>query len=492
MGQKNSSQKNRDIDRIETMLCDTYKNTDIDFTLKEVLTIKLRVGDAEKYFQIKFDYLLYFNSAIFKDRLNILYDNFSAVVEKFSKNPNNVFKMLIDFDDESEIVQEFPFFTQTQQDPVPIEYESLFTIIFEPLEIKTILFFLMTNLNIATFKDFFSQLYENIYLYKKNRTYDILYFLLPNLDFFIRNETYVVYLVNQPNVFDESLDMLSDYTVQYVNRFCETVFLTLYFKQMLNVQFNINNDAINYIDTFIPSMIPPPQFVKSAFKFDISIDNINDFISRYEREFKVFELFSENCYVNMILILLEGNGTFENKISNLDLMIKKIINIFDKNKFQKSSLVLRFLEIKEKKNFSIEENEKIQKKLNEIALTLINDSFIYSTRERVRKIIIEYYESFPIGEEEVNLNNSNENINVKVKAEMKYYKTKIYYCWFLREKHKKKMKKKIYNILIDKINEKKAFEKIFKFLFDKKYYLHNVTNYNGKVNLTDLEKMFYL
>ena len=34
MGQKASTQKNTDTDRIETMLCDTYKNTDIDFTIK--------------------------------------------------------------------------------------------------------------------------------------------------------------------------------------------------------------------------------------------------------------------------------------------------------------------------------------------------------------------------------------------------------------------------------------------------------------------------
>ena len=36
-----------------------------------------------------------------------------------------------------------------------IEYESLFTIIFEPLEIKTILFFLMTNHNQNSINDFF-------------------------------------------------------------------------------------------------------------------------------------------------------------------------------------------------------------------------------------------------------------------------------------------------------------------------------------------------
>ena len=136
MGQKGSTQRDREIDKIESMLCDSYKNSDIDFSIKEVLTIKLRVADAEKYFQTKYDFLFYFNSTIFKERLNVLYDNFSTVVEKFSKNPLNTFKMLIDFDDESEIVQEYPFFTQMEMQTqeaaqVTIDYESLFTIITE-------------------------------------------------------------------------------------------------------------------------------------------------------------------------------------------------------------------------------------------------------------------------------------------------------------------------------------------------------------------------
>lgn len=501
MGQKGSTQRDREIDKIESMLCDSYKNSDIDFSIKEVLTIKLRVTDAEKYFQTKYDFLFYFNSTIFKERLNVLYDNFSTVVEKFSKNPLNTFKMLIDFDDESEIVQEYPFFTQMEMQTqeaaqVTIDYESLFTIIFEPLEIKTVLFFLMSNHNINSFTDFFSQLYENIYLYKNNRTYDILYFLLPNLDFFIRNESYVVYIVNQPNVFDESLDILSDYCVQYVNKYLESLFLSLYFKQMLKVQYNANNEAINYIDNFIPGMIPPPQFTKSVFKFNLNFANINDFISQYEREFKVFELLFENCYVNMILVILdskkEGNCGINQKISNLEMMIKKIIYTLDKCKHNKSSLVLRFIEFKEKKYFSNEENEKISQKINEITLLLLQDSFVYGNRERVRKIIVEYIETYPVNESEIDLNNSNENINVKSKAEMKYFKWKIYYSWFLTPKHIRKMKKKIYNILFHKVSNKKSFDLIFRFLFDPKYFLHKTSFINGTMNYFELEKMFYL
>ena len=184
MGQKpNSKKKNENnklalTDKIEIMLYDTYQNTEIDFSYKEVLTIKLRVADAEKYFLRKsFDYLIYFNSYIFQQRLNILYDNFSSIVEKFVKNNiTNVttnFMMLVDFDDESiglndlalnpyqyyldnegNIVMDTQNYQQNNQYN-KIEYESLFTIIFEPLEIKTILFFLMTNHNKNSINDFF-------------------------------------------------------------------------------------------------------------------------------------------------------------------------------------------------------------------------------------------------------------------------------------------------------------------------------------------------
>ena len=198
------------LDKIEQLLFDTFQNTDIDFNYKEILTIKLRVHDAEKYFIREFNCLIYFNSYIFQQRLNILYENYSLNAEKFLKKTieqkiNTNFLILVDFDDETEMPQEGYYAgnyelndgennnqkgenTNLTTYSSKIEYESLFTIIFEPLEIPTALFFLMTNHNQKTINYFFSQLYENIYLNKGNRKFDIMYFLLPNLDFFLRNE----------------------------------------------------------------------------------------------------------------------------------------------------------------------------------------------------------------------------------------------------------------------------------------------------------------
>ena len=228
---KKKKSKNKEpevkLDKIEQLLFDTFQNTDIDFNYKEILTIKLRVHDAEKYFIREFNCLIYFNSYIFQQRLTTLYENYSHNAEKFLKKTieqkiNTNFLILIDFDDETEMPQEGYYAGNYElndggklDDPEnnngkgentnlttyssKIEYESLFTIIFEPLEIPTALFFLMTNHNQKTINYFFSQLYENIYLNKGNRKFDIMYFLLPNLDFFLRNEGYTIYIVNQSN-----------------------------------------------------------------------------------------------------------------------------------------------------------------------------------------------------------------------------------------------------------------------------------------------------
>ena len=108
---KNKEEPVVKLDKIEQLLFDTFQNTDIDFNYKEVLTIKLRVHDAEKYFIREFNCLIYFNSYIFQQRLNILYENYSLNAENFLKKTisqkiSTNFLILIDFDDETEMPQE--------------------------------------------------------------------------------------------------------------------------------------------------------------------------------------------------------------------------------------------------------------------------------------------------------------------------------------------------------------------------------------------------
>ena len=527
---KKKKSKNKEpevkLDKIEQLLFDTFQNTDIDFNYKEILTIKLRVHDAEKYFIREFNCLIYFNSYIFQQRLNILYENYSLNAEKFLKKTieqkiNTNFLILVDFDDETEMPQEGYYAGNYElndggklDDPEnnnqkgentnlttyssKIEYESLFTIIFEPLEIPTALFFLMTNHNQKTINYFFSQLYENIYLNKGNRKFDIMYFLLPNLDFFLRNEGYTIYIVNQSNQFDESLDMLDNYTIKYSNQYTESIYCSLYFKEMLNVNYDKNNKYGNsIINSFLKNIIEP-SFVQSVYKFNTNIiSQFEDFVIEYERDIEIINLLINISNVNIIIIRLDNFSQNELKIYGIVQMIKKFLLMHDKAKFNKSVLIIRLLCLEK---FEKNEKEKLSMKLNELILELIKESFIFSSRERLRKNIIEclYYYKDEQNEDKKDiiendeLNTSHENLNAKMGTNVIYKKEKIFCTYFLGQKQLHKMKRYIYNILGKKIKNKKSFANLFNLLFDKKYYLMNFTTHKGKDNFYKVEKMFYI
>jgi hypothetical protein len=380
-----------------------------------------------------------------------------------------------------------------------IEYESLFTIIFEPLEIPTALFFLMTNHNQKTINYFFSQLYENIYLNKGNRKFDIMYFLLPNLDFFLRNEGYTIYIVNQSNQFDESLDMLNNYTIKYSNQYTESIYCSLYFKEMLNVNYNKNNKYGNsIINSFLKNIIEP-SFVQSVYKFDTNIiSQFEYFVIEYERDIEIINLLINISNVNIIIIRLDNFSQNAQKIDGIVQMVKKLLLMHDKAKFNKSVLIIRLLCLEK---FEKNEKEKLSMKLNELILELINESFIFSSRERLRKNIIEcfyYYKDEEIDGEKNNLiendelNTSHENLNAKMGTNVAYKKEKIFCTYFLGQKQIYKMKKYIYNILRGKIKDKKSFANLFSILFDKKYYLMNFSTHQGTDNYYKVEKMFYI
>jgi len=528
---KKKKSKNKEpevkLDKIEQLLFDTFQNTDIDFNYKEILTIKLRVHDAEKYFIREFNCLIYFNSYIFQQRLTTLYENYSHNAEKFLKKTieqkiNTNFLILIDFDDETEMPQEGYYAgnyelndggkldepennngkgenTNLTTYSSKIEYESLFTIIFEPLEIPTALFFLMTNHNQKTINYFFSQLYENIYLNKGNRKFDIMYFLLPNLDFFLRNEGYTIYIVNQSNQFDESLDMLNNYTIKYSNQYTESIYCSLYFKEMLNVNYNKNNKYGNsIINSFLKNIIEP-SLVQSVYKFDTNIiSQFEYFVIEYERDIEIINLLINISNVNIIIIRLDNFSQNAQKIDGIVQMVKKLLLMHDKAKFNKSVLIIRLLCLEK---FEKNEKEKLSMKLNELILELINESFIFSSRERLRKNIIEcfyYYKDEEIDGEKNNiiendeLNTSHENLNAKMGTNVAYKKEKIFCTYFLGQKQIYKMKKYIYNILRGKVKDKKSFANLFSILFDKKYYLMNFSTHQGTDNYYKVEKMFYI
>ena len=160
MGQKNiRSQDSLIIDR---MLLESFKDTDLSFPFQEITKMKLRFKDAEKYFGIKFDYLVFYNNYIFHEGISILYDNYIKKIEQFSKNKENnkrkknekIFYLFVDFDDESEnLINGYD-----------IEFEPLFTIIFEKLEIRNVTCFSLMKLFIFIKQIEISIVYISYYL----------------------------------------------------------------------------------------------------------------------------------------------------------------------------------------------------------------------------------------------------------------------------------------------------------------------------------------
>jgi hypothetical protein len=326
-----------------------------------------------------------------------------------------------------------------------------------------------------------------------------MYFLLPNLDFFVRNETYVLYIVNQSNQFDESLDILSNYTISYSNDYTEALYCSLYFKEMLNVIYDRNNIYGNsIINSFLKNIIEP-SFVQSIYKFDSNLSSqFENFVIEYEREIEIINKLINISNVNTIIIRLDNFSQNEQKIDGIYQLIKKFLLMHDKVHYAKSVLIIRLLCLE---NFDEKKYEKLTVKLNNLVNELIKESFIFSSRERLRKNIIEcFYYHKDENKEEKNedivesddLNTSHENINAKMGTKVKYKKEKIFCTYFLGQKQLYKMKRYIYNILMNKIKDKKSFANLFNLLFDKKYYLMNFTTHKGIDNFYKVEKMFYI
>jgi len=94
MGQK--QHRNKESILIERHLFESFKDTDLEFPLKDVIKMKLRLKDAESYFNNKFDFFVYFNNYIFNQGLITIYDNYISKIEKFllenKKKKKNIFK----------------------------------------------------------------------------------------------------------------------------------------------------------------------------------------------------------------------------------------------------------------------------------------------------------------------------------------------------------------------------------------------------------------
>ena len=396
----NKPVKTKDSILIDRLILESFKDSDLEVPICEINRLKLHFKEAEKIFNFKFDYLVYFNNKLFHDGLPVLYDNYITKVEQFSfkyKSLKKIFSIFVDFE------QNFDF-----DDDNDLEFDPIFTVIFEKLEIKNILCFYFVKCEIEYLGTFFEQLYENVYLYKDSRNYESLYFLLPNKDYFIKNENYLLYLRNKEEMNDKENYY---YTNSFKTAYSEILFNTNYFNKFLSIKSLPNYSSIK-INTFLKN-IPDPLFIKYISEINLEDEDKLNFINQQKNFCDFFNLLcskagniqiifliksalnndnihnltnlmkfiltnfnnsqNNNCLL-FIKIIYNGNNSSENINNNLD-----IDNISNNNKIEENQEIIS---IKKEENYFIMLDKFIQ--------MLLNLSFTKENKKN-RKLIIDYY-----------------------------------------------------------------------------------------------------
>jgi hypothetical protein len=225
-------------ERHEEMLNEIFRDIDLELSQKDHINLKLSLSDFEKFFQKKIDCLLYFNHYMFKDYISYLYDNYNNKIEKLALTGS--MSVLIYFDEE-----ELVYLKQN----LKTDFDPLFTIIFERLEINVLLFFNMSYLQIFYINEFFSQMNDNIEMYRHNRKFDSFYILLPNIDIFIKNMCGVFYLSNGD--------------AKHCNDIMTVINILSFFKCKYE-----NNESNKFFEKYI--VLNNHKFIKCALLFDLS------------------------------------------------------------------------------------------------------------------------------------------------------------------------------------------------------------------------------
>ena len=533
---------------IDRLILESFKDSDLEVPITEINRLKLHFKEAEKFFNFKFDYLVYFNNKLFHNGLPVLYDNYITKVEQFSfkyKSLKKIFSIFIDFE------QNFIF-----DEDNDLEFDSIFTVIFEKLEIKNILCFYLVNCEMEYLQAFFEQLYENVYLYKDSRNYESLYFLLPNKDYFIKNENYILYLRNKEEIYDKA-------NYYFVNSFKtaynEILFNTNYFNKFINIKSLLNYSSIK-INTFLKN-IPDPLFIKYIAELNLDDEDKLNFINQQKNFCDFHNLLCSKVF-NIQIIFFIKKALNNDNIHNLTNLIKFIIINFNNSQNNNFLHLIKIIYIgnnTSKNNISIginndnkiEENKEVIpiKKdencfilLDKFIQMLLNISFT-KEKYKCRKLIIDYYninnitikdeemkktkkkiETLSINHEDIFINNLDEegieNSEIKENTIYTFNKEKLTYEWFIKGSYLKKLKVNIlyildtylysHNVFSNKLNKNKKKirsylnkditnkikKNIFSFIFpdksNKYYYSKYTEQINLKNNKENFEKLIYL
>ena len=524
---------------IDRLIIDCFKDSDLEIPIVEINKLKTHFREAEKFFHFKFDYLIYYNNKLFHDGLPSLYDNYISKVEQFSaKNDkeNKIFTIFIDFE------QNFNY----EEDE--LEFEPIYTVIFEKLEIKSICCFYFNEIENEYVSNFFEQLYENIFFYKDSRSYDSLYFLMPNTDYFIKNENYLLYIGKSVDKKKHGKTINMKFS-SFKSPFNEIIFNTNYFIQLLNIK-SPKNIASKKILDFLKE-VKNISYFKYISEINFCSEDKLEFIKEQKRFYDFHKLLCSKA-ANIELIFITKAALNDDNIINLSNLIQYIITNCQNSSNQIGLHLIRIIKLKmenedneeeiEEENNIEENNEEINAENNDAFLML--DKFIQIIlnllkEEKMikrRKLIIEYYnvtdielpkteiennkkiEKMLTDKNEVFINNLQEkdieDTESKANTLYTYTRQKLVYEWFIQDIIKLKIfiifvldLKLNYNknALFNKLNNKgkedikkdefnKIKQNIFSYIFPEKSNKYFYTRYiseKPKKTAADFEKIIF-
>ena len=417
--------KVEELSEIERFLYESYRKIDVDFTFNEVTTLKLKLTDDKFYFHTEFSFLLFFNNSIFTENINQIYKNFNAKIESFinssTSSDKKLFNVLVIIDDEIESLKSGS----------KIDFDGLFTIAFEKMEIFIMIYIDVTNCHVEYVNEFLKQLCENSILYRSGRKFDCIYLLLPNTDYIVKNSQTVSFITTR-----------GDYNLTENENSCLYEFLNFdSFINFLKCKYqptSSNNQFVKFIKKV------KPRSTSTAIYIDFNFE-IADFPNENLYQFICIEILSSECAENIFYIYINGDFNYN---PNFDLFVNKIFSCFEQaiEKFKEKGVFLKI------KILLVNSNE--VKRNNRF---LGNNIFSFSNNN-TNNININTNGEFKLKEVEMNvhklicqkLKKKNEHINNNTKLIFEFYE--IY-----DDSNKKEIKKNKYRktILTYKFNKSK-------------------------------------
>ena len=452
MGQNPLAKKKikvEELSEIERLLYESYRKIDVDFTFNEVTTLKLKLTDDKFYFHTEFSFLLFFNNSIFTENINQIYKNFNTKIESFINSSSNkkFFNVLLIIDDEIE----------TLKSGAKIDFDGLFTIAFERMEIFIMLYIDVTNCHPEYVNEFMKQLCENSILYRSGRKFDCVYILLPNTDYIVKNSQTITFVTtrNDYNLFEEEENNL--YELLNFDSFSN-------FLKCKYPPTSSNNQFSKFIRKVKPASTCSAIYID--FNFEISEfpnENLYQFIS--------IEILTSECPENIMYIYINNDFNYN---PNFDLFINKIISSFDQatDKFKDKGAFLKikillvnssdykrnkgFLSTNLLSGYSYKNNSNIINNKNE------NKFKLKDVETKVHELICKKFqkktENLPYNSNLIfQFNEIMDNTSKKETKQSKYRKTTIKYKFT----KPKQANKKEYESLILALAKKNYLNKIF-------------------------------